>query len=136
MTADDHPEQIAAAREAVEQGMATAEAYWQAAATPGVGVEVRLPSYPIPSLPPVQGLGYAAGAEPVPMPGNPRLTLVPNYASPAVGGELHHGAPVARSNDAALWVIVFASSLTASATPWSVPGGVAQLFRQSSRSMV
>jgi hypothetical protein len=30
------------------------------------------------------------------------MKLVPDYASPAVGGQLHHGAPVARSNDAAL----------------------------------
>jgi hypothetical protein len=90
--------------------MEQATQYWQAAeAAAGYGAPVDLPSYPLTSLPPVQGLGYAAGAEPAPMPGNPRLTLVPDYASDIVGGSLHHGAPVARSSDAALSRMTFTS---------------------------
>jgi len=110
MTAADEPELIAAAAAAIEQGMEQAKQYREAAeAKAGYGMEVPLPSYPHLSLPPVQGLSYAAGAEPARMPGNPRLTLTPDYASPAVGGELHYGAPVARSSDAALSNMRFTS---------------------------
>jgi hypothetical protein len=105
MTADHEPEQIATVAAAIEQGMQTAETYWKAAeANPGVGMEVPLPSYPDPAIGrPVQGLGYPAGAEPAPAPGNPKLKLTPDYASPIVGGELHHGAPAGSPAARAQW---------------------------------
>jgi len=92
-------EQINAAAQAVEQGMQTATAYWQAAAqNPGVGAEIRLPSYPIASIGrPVTGLSYDTPGELAPAPGRPHIKLVPDYASDIVGGAIHQanrpGAP-------------------------------------------
>jgi hypothetical protein len=64
MTASD--EQTAAAAKAVQLGMQTAEQYWQAAAAnPGVGVEVHLPSWPGPAGP-TKGLSYETPGEPAP----------------------------------------------------------------------
>jgi hypothetical protein len=95
MTASD--EQTAAAAKAVQLGMQTAEQYWQAAAAnPGVGVEVHLPSWPGPAGP-TKGLSYETPGEPAPMPGNPSLKLVPDYASDIVGGAIHHGSPASRT---------------------------------------
>jgi hypothetical protein len=99
MTADHEPELIAAAREAVEAGMQQATTYWQAAAAnPGQGMEVRLPSSPG-----VVGLSYDLAPEPAPMPGNPSAPrLVPDYASDEVGGAIHlAGSPAARTQWAA-----------------------------------
>jgi hypothetical protein len=98
MTAADNPEQITAAREAVEQGMATAEAYWQAAAAaPGRGLAVALPSVPDAQGRRPQGLGFG---DDVPAdalrPGPERPRFVPDGASPVVGGAYHtmgSGAP-------------------------------------------
>jgi hypothetical protein len=98
MTADEQA--AAAAAAAVELGMQTAEQYWQAAAAnPGVGAEVRLPSYPNASIGrPVVGLSYDTPGEPAPMPGNPALKLTPDYASDVVGGAIHPaGSPAART---------------------------------------
>jgi hypothetical protein len=91
MTASD--EQAAAAREALALGEQTAETYWQAAAAnPGVGAEVRLPSYPNPAIGrPVVGLSYDTPGEPAPAPGRPRLKLTPDYSTDVVGGALHLG---------------------------------------------
>jgi hypothetical protein len=91
---------IAAAAQAVESGMQVAQQHWQAAAAnPGVGAEVRLPSYPIPSIRrPVTGLGYDTPGEPAPAPGNPAFKLTPSYASDVVGGAVHPaGSPAART---------------------------------------
>jgi hypothetical protein len=73
--------------------MEVARKYHQAAeAKAGYGAEVRLPSYPIASIGrPVTGLPYDTAPEPAPMPGRPHLKLTPDYASPAVGGQLHLG---------------------------------------------
>jgi hypothetical protein len=69
VTAADEPELIDVAAQAIAQGIEVAQAYHAAAGRkPGAGLAVDLPSYPIASLPPVQGLGYAAGAEPAPAP--------------------------------------------------------------------
>jgi hypothetical protein len=105
MTAADEPELIDAAAQAIAQGTATAQAYHSAAASnPGMGAEVRLPS-----TPGTVGLSYDTAPEPAPMPGRPSMKLVPHYASPAVSGDLHYGAPVARSSDAALSSMTFTS---------------------------
>jgi len=93
MTAADQPELIDAAAQAIAKGMEQATQYWQAAAAnPGYGAEVRLPSSPG-----VVGLSYDLAPEPAPAPGRPQMKLVPDYGSPIVGGELHYGAPVART---------------------------------------
>jgi hypothetical protein len=98
MTAADEPELIADAREAIVQGMEQAREYWQAAeAKAGYGMEVRLPSTPGP-IGPVVGLSYDTAPEPAPAPGNPKIKLVPDYASDVVGGALHHGSPAARTS--------------------------------------
>jgi hypothetical protein len=85
-------EQIAAAREAIALGEQIAMQYHEAgAANPGVGLAVSLPSVSIPSLPPVQGLGFDLPPD-VPALRKPEqpLRLVPDYGSPAIGGMLHH----------------------------------------------
>jgi hypothetical protein len=94
MTAADQPELIAAAAAAIEAGVQQDRAYREAAeAKAGYGMEVRLPS-----APGTVGLSYDLAPEPAVTPGNPKAArLVPDYASPAVGGELHHGSPAART---------------------------------------
>jgi hypothetical protein len=68
MTAADQPELIAAAAAAVEAGMEQAQLYQEAAAArPGQGAEVRLPS-----TPGVVGLSYDTPGDPAPMPGRPQ----------------------------------------------------------------
>ena len=86
-------EQIAATREAIELGERVALEYREAAAAnPGVGAEIRLPSYPIASIGrPVTGLGFDTAPEPAPAPGRPRLKLTPDYSTDVVGGALHLG---------------------------------------------
>jgi hypothetical protein len=92
MTAADQPELIAAAAAAVEAGMEQAQLYQEAAAArPGQGAEVRLPS-----TPGVVGLSYDTPGDPAPMPGRPQIKLVPDYASDVVGGASHPaGGPAA-----------------------------------------
>jgi hypothetical protein len=94
MTADDQPELIDATAQAIAQGMEQATTYWQAAAAaPGYGMEVRLPS-----APGTVGLSYDQAPEAAPAPGRPSLKLTPDYASPAVGGDPHlAGSPAART---------------------------------------
>jgi hypothetical protein len=98
MTAADQPELIDAAAAAVEAGMQQAREYREAAmAKAGYGMEVRLPSVPGPAGP-VVGLSYDTAPEPAPMPGNPKIKLVPDYASDVVGGAIHPaGSPAART---------------------------------------
>jgi hypothetical protein len=102
VTAADQPELMNAAAAAVEAGMATAQQYWQSAASnPGVGAEVRLPSVPDALGRKPIGLCFEVAPDPAPAPGRPAIKLVPSYASDIVGGSLHQDAvPVAR-NDAA-----------------------------------
>jgi hypothetical protein len=94
MTAADNPEQIAATREAVDLGMQTAQEYWQsAAANPGVGLSVALPSEPDALGRTPQGLGFDLPPDvPALRKPEPRPRLVPEYASEPVGGMLHHSA--------------------------------------------
>jgi hypothetical protein len=97
MTADHEPELIAAARAAVEAGMQQAMAYHGAAGqAAGIGAEVSLPSTPS-AAGPVKGLSFDTPGDPAPAPGNPKIKLVPDYASDVVGGALHHGSPAART---------------------------------------
>ena len=107
MTAADNDQLIAAAREAVAAGEVTALEYWTAAAqTPGTGWQVSLPSYPHPSLPPLQGEGYnlPAGTPALRRPERP-LQLTPDYGSPAVGGAAHHamGSGTPAGMDGVAW---------------------------------
>jgi hypothetical protein len=98
MTAADNPALVAAAAAAVTAGMEQANQYHaSAAANPGIGMKVRLPS-----VPGTVGLSFDTPPEPAPMPGRPAIKLTPNYASDVVGGALHHGSPsvpTARSDD-------------------------------------
>jgi hypothetical protein len=96
MTASE--EQINAAAAAVTAGMELAEQYWKAAAAaPGKGLAVALPSVPDAQGRRPQGLGFDLPDD-VPALREPeRPRLVPDYASPVVGGAAHHalgsGAP-------------------------------------------
>jgi hypothetical protein len=88
MTAADNPALVAAAAAAIEAGMEQAnQCHESAGRSPGQGLQVALPSYPYPHLPPVQGLGFDVPADQPALRPAPKPTLVPDYsAEPIVGG--------------------------------------------------
>jgi hypothetical protein len=106
MTAAADDQLIADAAAAAAQGMQVASDYWQSAGqTPGQGMEVRLPSYPNPSIGrPFAGLSYDTPPEPAPLPGRPSIKIMPDYASDAVGGALHHGSPTTTATRSDGWL--------------------------------
>jgi hypothetical protein len=93
MTAADNPALVAAAAAAIEAGMEQAnQCHESAGRSPGQGLQVALPSYPYPHLPPVQGLGFDVPADQPALRPAPKPTLVPDYsAEPIVGGVEHVG---------------------------------------------
>jgi hypothetical protein len=98
MTADHDPALIAAAAQAVEQGMAVSEAYHEAAGrAPGQGLQVALPSWPDPrtGLRP-QGLGFDIPDDAPALRQPERLKLVPDYSASLIVGS--PAATAARSD--------------------------------------
>lgn len=85
--------QVQHAEQAVQLGMAVAEATMAAAqATPGVGFQVALPSVVGALGRPTQGEGYNLPASTPALRPVPHVDATPSYGSPLVAGISHNGS--------------------------------------------